>query len=112
MNKTLIIKFLASVSLLVLIVLGMVFPMSDVPLAIAFLIPIGFFSVQKNVRLIFIVGLAALTSISWMITYLLLMVKTFDIQILLYTFIRFLVYLSISYLLMTLKRQYDELPKK
>ena len=109
MNKTLIVKFLASVLLLVLIVLGILFPATDVPFTIIFLIPIAYFSLQKNVSLIFIVSLSALTAIAWLITYLILNGQSLNLASISYAFIRFGIYFTISYFLVQLKRDYDKI---
>jgi len=110
MNKILIVKFSASLLLIILMSVGILYTKMDLPFAIAFLIPIVYFSVQKNVKVLPLMALSAITSVIWLITS--VTEENLSLVLVINSLLRFGIYFSISYLLMLLNKQRDELAER
>jgi len=112
MNIKIIIKLTTCLFFIGLLALGILFTKIDMPFSISFLIPIIYFSVQKEASSKYLLILSIFASVVWMITNSLSADKSLDLIVILYSFLRFGIYFSISYLMMQFKKQRVELSRK
>jgi signal transduction histidine kinase len=112
MNKILLIKFVGCIILTSIIGGGIIIAKMDFPFAIFFLLPIAIYSIQKGALTYQIIILAISAAGVWAITYCSTADISFGYMVLLHAFIRFAIYLSLSYLLMLLTKQRAELTIK
>jgi signal transduction histidine kinase len=111
-NKFILIKFIGCIFSTLLIGVGIIASDVDFPFAIFFLLPIAIYSIQKGTQTYQIIILAISAAGVWAISYCSTADISFGYMVLLHAFIRFAIYLSLSYLLMLLTKQRAELTIK